>query len=153
MYDLIQKIKKENPEFIEKSFNIFAKKMPKLLLVMYDGEKYDNHIGSKEVAMLAKEYITNNKDELIGFHWSCDEVASAIKSFIDIEKEEFYPCDIWVWANVRYGDMAGQREEIKPIAILESAINDLKDTDYPFYPASQRAYYWLKKHIEEEEKN
>jgi hypothetical protein len=153
MYDLIQKIKKENPEFIEKSFNIFAKKMPKLLLIMYDGEKYDNHIGSKEVAMLAKEYITNNKDELIGFHWSYDEVASAIKSFIDIEKEEFYPCDIWVWANVRYGDMAGQREEIKPIAILESAINDLKDTDYPFCPASQRAYCWLKKHIEESERD
>lgn len=150
MNERLYKIRQERPNFDKKLVDIFAKNMPDLLLVMIDGEEYDKHIGSKEVAELAKKYITNSNDEHIGFHWTYDDVISSIRSFVDIDKEEFYPCDIWVWANVKYGDLSGQKEEIKPLAILESAINDLKDPDYPFYDASQRAYYWLKKHIENE---
>ena len=33
-----------------------------------------------------------------------------------------------------------------------NAISELTDPDFPYYPASQRAYCWLRKHVEEEEK-
>lgn len=150
MHDIVEEIKKNNPEFIEKSFNIFAEKMPKLLLIMYEGDKYDCHIGTKEVAMLAKEYIVNNKDEYIGFHWTYEDVTNTAKNYIDFEKVDFYPCDLWVWANVKYGDMSHIVSE--PSTILKYAISELSDKDFPYYAPDKRAYYWLKKHIENEER-
>lgn len=153
MYDKLMKIRKENPNFDKKMVDIFARKMPELLAVIIDGEEYNNHIGSKDVAELASKYITNNKGENIGFHWSYDEVLSAIKGLIDINSDEveFYPGDIYVWANVKYGDMA----HITPDGgvILKYAIAELTDPDFPYYPASQRAYCWLKKHVEQNEKS
>lgn len=96
MNERLYKIRQERPNFDKKLVDIFAKNMPDLLLVMIDGEEYDKHIGSKEVAELAKKYITNSNDEHIGFHWTYDDVISSIRSFVDIDKEDFYPCDIWV---------------------------------------------------------
>ena len=152
MYDKLTKIRKENPNFDKKMVDIFADKMPKLLALIIEGEEYNNHIGSKDIAELAGEYIQNNRGEKIGFHWSYDEVLNGIKSYIDIDSEdvEFYPGDIFVWANVKYGDMCSITSDSG--VILKYAIAELTDPDFPYYPASQRAYYWLKKHIEQEEK-
>ena len=151
MHSRLKKIREENPNFDKKMVDIFAKNMPDLLLIMIDGEEYDKHIGSKEVAMLAEPYIKNNKGEPIGFHWDYDSVINTVKSYVDLDKEEFKPCDIFVWANVKYGDMAHLVNDAG--TILKSAIAELKDPDFPFYPASQRAYCWLKKHIAEEAEN
>jgi hypothetical protein len=148
LYKRLQKIRRENPKFDEEMMNMFAEVMPNLLDVMIDGKDYNYHIGSKEVAELAEKYITNNKDEHIGFHWTYDEVISNIRNYTDIDNEDFYPCDIWVWANVKYGDM--QHITTDSALILKTALFELTDSDFPFYPASQRAYCWLKKHIENE---
>ena len=153
MYEKLMKTRKEHPDFDKKMVDIFAKKMPELLAIIIEGEDYNKHLGSKDVAMLAGEYITNNKGENIGFHWTYEEVLSAIKGLIDINSEdvEFYPGDIFVWANVKYGDMAHIISDAG--IILKYAISELTDPDFPYYPASQRAYCWLKKHIEEKEKD
>ena len=151
MHDKLRKIRAEMPEFDKKMVDMFAKNMPDLLMVLIDGEKYNNHIGSKEVAELAKDYITDSKGGYIGFHWSYDEVMNAVKGYVDFEKVDFYPCDLWVWANVKYADMVNIISD--SMAILKYAISDLQDPDFPFYPASQRAYCWLKKHVAESERN
>lgn len=149
MHERLIKIRQENPNFDKKMVDIFAKNMPELLLVMIDGEEYDKHIGTKEVAMLAEKYITNNKGEHIGFKWTYDDVLSVAKSYINIDDAEFYPCDLFVWANVKYGDMSHIINDAG--SIIKYTISELTDEDFPFYPASQRAYCWLKKHIENDE--
>ena len=150
MIEKLKKIREENPDFDKKMVDMFAKAMPKLLMVLIDGEKYDKHIGSKDVAMFAKEYITNNKGEHIGFHWSYEDVVNAVKNYVDMDEVEFYPCDIFVWANVKYGDMSHITTDTS--TILKYAISELTDSDFPYYPASQRAYCWLKRHIEANER-
>lgn len=149
MYNKLKEIREKSPDFDKKMVDMFAKRMPKLLMVLIDGEKYDNHIGSKEVAMLAEPYIANNKGEHIGFYWDYDKVINAVKNIVDLDDTEFYPCDIFVWANVKYADM--QHITSDSSVILKYAISELTDSDFPFYPASERAYYWLKKHIEKDE--
>ena len=149
MHERLIKIRQENPNFDKKMVDIFAKNMPDLLLVMIDGEEYNKHIGTKEVAMLAEPYIKNNKGENIGFHWDYDSVINTVKNFTDMNQAEFTPCDIFVWANVKYGDMGHFVADAN--TILRYAVAELTDGDFPFYPASQRAYCWLKKHIENEE--
>lgn len=151
MINRLKKIREENPDFDKKMVDILAKSMPDLLLVLIDGDEYNNHIGTKEVAQLAQEYITNNKGEYIGFHWTYEEVIGAVKNYVDIDDVDFYSCDIYVWANVKYGDMCHITTDA--MTILKCAIAELTDTDYPFYPASQRAYCWLKKHVENKEKD
>lgn len=150
MTSRLYQIRQENPKFNEIMVDIFADKMPKLLDVMIDGFKYNEHIGSKEVAKLAEKYITNNDDKHIGFKWDYDTLISAAKSYVDFEDVDFYECDLWVWANVKYGDM--QHITTDSSTIIKYAVSELTDGDFPFYQASQRAYYWLKKHIENEEK-
>lgn len=148
MHSRLKKIREENPNFDKKMVDIFAKNMPDLLLIMIDGEEYDKHIGSKEVAMLAEPYIKNQKGENIGFHWDYDSVVGTVKSYVDMDKAEFTPCDIFVWANVKYGDMGHLIADAS--TILRYAVAELTDPDFPYYPASQRAYCWLKKHLENE---
>lgn len=149
MTERLNKLRQENPKFDKQMVDAFAKRMPKLLNVLIDGMEYDNHIGTKEVAKLAEAYIVNDKDEHIGFKWTFEQVAEIVKNYIDINQAEFYPYDIWVWANVKYGDM--QQITTEPSTIIRYAIAELSDKDFPFYDASQRAYCWLKKHIENEE--
>lgn len=146
MHERLIKVRKENPDFDKKLVDSFARKMPNLLSIMIDGEMYENHIGSKEVAMLAEPYITNNKNEKIGFHWDYETIQSAIKNYVDLDDTEFYLGDIFVWANVKYGDMAHITSDTS--TILKYSLSELMDKDFPYYPASQRAYCWLKKHIE-----
>ena len=148
MNERLKRIRQENPDFDKKFVDKFAERMPDLLNIMLDGEEYDCHIGTKEVAMLAEQFITDNKDRKIGFHWTYDEVISTIKNFNNLDDAEFYPCDIFVWANVKYGDMSHITSDAG--TILKYAISELTDSDFPFYPASQRAYHWLKRHIENE---
>lgn len=150
MHERLNKVRKENPDFDKKMVDSFAEKMPKLLSVLIDGTLYDNHIGSKEVAMLAEPYIVNDEGEHIGFHWDYDTVIDNIKNYVDFDETEAYEADYFVWANVKYGDMA--HIDDKTSDILRYTVAELNDKDYPFYPASQRAYCWLKKHIENEEK-
>ena len=151
MHERLIQVRKEHSDFDKNLVDNFAKRMPKLLNIMIDGELYDNHIGSKEVAMLAEPYITNNKGEHIGFHWDYETVQSALKSYIDLDDAEFYLGDAFVWANVKYGDMAHITSDTG--TILKYALSELSDKDFPYYPASERAYCWLKKHIELEEDN
>ncbi len=146
MHERLIKIRQENPNFDKKMVDIFAKNMPELLLVMIDGEEYDKHIGTKDVAMLAEPFITDSKGEPIGFKWTYDDVMGVAKNYINIDDAEFYPCDLFVWANVKYGDMSHIINDAG--SIIKYAISELTDEDFPFYPASQRAYCWLKKHLE-----
>jgi len=148
MSERLIKIRQKNPNFDRELVDTFAKKMPDLLSIMIDGKEYENHIGSKEVAMLAEPFIKNNKGEHIGFHWGYDDVITAVKSYINFDDVEFYEGDIYVWSNVKYADMAHITGDTS--TILRYAISELTDEDFPFYPASQRAYCWLKKHIENE---
>lgn len=149
MNERLYKIRKEDSDFDKKLVDMFAKNMPMLLSVLIDGSEYDKHIGSKEVAMLAERYITNNKGEHIGFHWDYESVMNAVKNYVVMDEMDFYPCDIWVWANVKYGDM--QHITTETSTIVKYALAELTDTDYPFYHASHRAFCWLKKHVENEE--
>jgi hypothetical protein len=148
MHERLIKIRKENPNFDKEMVDVFAKKMPELLNIMIEGKEYDNHIGTKSIAMLAEPYIKNADGKAIGFKWTYDDVVNTVKNYIDLEEQEFYGCDIWVWANVKYGDMSHITTDAS--TILKYAIAELTDDDFPFYPASQRAYYWLKKHIEKD---
>ena len=149
MHEKLNKIRKENPSFDKELVNSFAKNMPCLLSILIDGKMFDNHIGSKDVALLAEDYITDNNNNHVGFYWDYETAIDAVKSFIDFNDYEFYPEDIWVWLNVKYADFLGTGAS--PEIIIKYAINELTDTDYPFFPASQRAYCWLKKHIENKE--
>lgn len=149
MHDRLRKIRQENPNFDKKMVDIFAKNMPDLLLVMIDGEEYGKHIGTKEVAMLAEPYIKNNKGEHIGFHWDYDSVINTVKNYTNMDEQEFTSYDVYVWANVKYGDMGHLVNDAG--TILRYAIAELTDKDFPYYPASQRAYCWLKKSIELEQ--
>lgn len=150
MQERIKKIRTEKPDFDKRLVDMFAKNMPKLMLVLVDGEEYDKHIGTKDVAMLAEPFILNNKGEHIGFKWSYENVMNVAKNYIDIEEQEFYPCDLFVWANVKYGDR--QHRTTDASEIIKQAIDELTDKDFPYYPAHHRAYCWVKKHVENEEK-
>lgn len=150
MSEKLNRLRKENPNINAEIVNYFEKIMPKLLDICLEGYIYDCHIGSKEEAIKAEKYIKNERGETIGFHWGYEELISVVKNFINLNDAEFYPCDIWVWANVKYGDMAHIVSDMP--TIIKYAIAELTDSDYPFHPASQRAYFWLKKHIENEEK-
>ena len=148
MHERLTKIRKENPNFDREMVDVFAKRMPELLNIMIEGKQYDNHIGTKNIAMLAEPYIKNADGKAIGFKWTYDDIINTVKNYIDLDEQEFYPCDIWVWANVKYGDMSHITTDAS--TILKYAIAELTDDDFPFYPASQRAYCWLKKHIEKD---
>ena len=150
MHERISKIRQENPNFDKKLVDIFAEKMPKLMLLMIEGEEYDCHIGSKEVAELGKEFIVNKKGEHIGFHWECDEVERVANNYIKFSDMDFYEYDLWLWANVKYGEH-GHIESDGP-SIIKMAIADLCSKNFPYYNPSHIAYKWLKKHIENEEK-
>ena len=149
MSERLQKLRKENPNFDKEFNNYFSKIMPLFSEVLYEGWLFDNHIGSKDIAILAEQFITNDKGEHIGFRWEYDEVLNIAKNIVNLNETEFYPPDIWVWANVKYGDMGHLINSQE--TIIRYAIAELTDDDFPFYDASQRAYCWLKKHIENEE--
>ena len=149
MHEKLNKVRQQNPNFDRELVDNFAKIMPNLLNVMIDGFLYENHIGTKETAMLAEPYITNNKGEHIGFHFDYETVIGQAKNYVNLNDTEFYPADIWTWSNVKYGDMQHLTGDEK--LIINYALSELLDNDFPFYPASQRAYCWLKKHIELEE--
>ena len=146
MSEKLKKIRKQNPQFNEEFVNYFSKIMPELSEVMFEGYLYDNHIGTKEVAMLAEQFITDEKGNHIGFYWDYETAIDAAKNFVDLNETEYYPADVWVWLNVKYADFLGTGANTE--TIIKYALNELSDLDYPFYPASQKAYCWLKKHIE-----
>ena len=146
MSEKLKKIRKQNPQFNEEFVNYFSKIMPELSEVMFEGYLYDNHIGTKEVAMLAEQFITDEKGNHIGFYWDYDTAIDAAKNFVDLNETEYYPADVWVWLNVKYADFLGTGANTE--TIIKYALNELSDSDFPFYPASQKAYCWLKKHIE-----
>lgn len=146
MNERLIKERKENPNFDKELVNFFASKMPDLFDIYIEGKDYDDHIGTKDIAKLAQKYITNNKGDKIGFKWDYETVLNMARSYIDMDQSDFYPTDIWVWANVKYGDMSEITTE--PTTIIRYAISELTDEDYPFGDPSTRAYCWLKKHIE-----
>ena len=148
MIEKLNKIRKENPDFDENFINKLGKKNPDLLNIIIDGELYNDHIGSKDVALLAEKFITNYKGSYIGFHIDYETVINTARNFSELNDAEFYPTDLWVWANVKYGDLGHIIPDTSHI--IRIAISELTDEDFPFYPASQRAYCWLKKHIEQE---
>lgn len=150
MHEKLNKIRKEHPDFDRELVDNFARIMPDLLSILIDGCMYDNHIGSKDVAKLAEKFITNDKGEHIGFRWDYETVLNTARSYVDLNQSDFYPTDLWVWANVKFGDMGHITTDTQ--IIIRYAISELSDEDYPFEDASQRAYYWLKKHVENEEK-
>ena len=149
MHEKLNKVRKQNPNFDRELVDNFAKVMPNLLSILIDGCLYDNHIGTKDTALLAEKFITNNKGEHIGFYFDYDTVMNFVKTQVDLNDTEFYPSDIYAWSNVKWGDMQHLTNDEK--LVISYALSELMDDDFPFYPASQRAYCWLKKHIENEE--
>ena len=149
MHEKLNKVRQQNSNFDRELVDNFAKIMPNLLNILIDGFLYDFHIGTKVTAILAEPYITNNKGEHIGFHFDYETVIGQVKNFVNLNDTEFYPADIWTWSNVKYGDMQHLTGDEK--LIINYALSELLDNDFPFYPSSQRAYCWLKKHIEIEE--
>lgn len=105
MNERLKKIREKDPTFDRRFIDKFDEKMPELLEIMLDGELYNNHIGEKKTARLAQQFITNNKGENIGFRWDFESVMNIAKSYTDLNNSEFYPEDLWVWANVKYGDI------------------------------------------------
>ena len=102
MHERLNKIRMENPNFDRELVDMFAENMGELLLVIIDGKEYDCHIGTKEIAMLAAPFIKNKKGENIGFHWTYEDVVNASRNFItDIDKEDFYMTDLWVYGLIR----------------------------------------------------
>lgn len=150
MHERLNKVRQQNPEFDRELVDNFAKIMPKLLSVMIDQYLYDSHIGSRDVAMLVEPYIKNNKGEQIGFHFDYDTVINFVKQKVNLNNTDFYPNDIFTFANITFGDMGHLTNDEG--LIITYALESLMDTDFPFYPASQRSFRWLKKHIELEEK-
>lgn len=152
MLERLNKVRKENPRFNEELVNHFAKVMPDLLNVMLDGYIYQNHIGSREVAELAEKFIVNDKDEYIGFNIDYDTVITIAKKYVDLNETDFYPSDVFVFANILYGDLISLlenfREEDKIVFVVRYALLSLCDADFPYFPASSRAYFWLKKNVE-----
>lgn len=149
MHEKLNKVRQQNPNFDRELVDNFAKVMPKLLSILIDGCLYDNHIGSKDTALLAEPYIKDNKGKIIGFHFDYDTVLEHAKKYIDLNETEFYPADIWTWSNIVYGDIGHLTGDEK--LILNYSLEGLMDSDFPYFPASSRAYYWLKKNIENEE--
>ena len=150
MHEKLNKVRQQNPNFDRELVNKFAETMPNLLSILIDGCLYDNHIGSRDTALLAEPYIKNNEGEYIGFYFDYDTIINYIKTQIDLNEMEFYPADIWAWSNVKFGDMQHLTNDEK--LIINYALAELMDNDFPFYSASQRAYYWVKKNIENQEK-
>lgn len=154
MFERLNKVRKENPKFNEEIVNHFAKVMPDLLNVMLDGYLFDNHIGSKEIATLAEQFIVNDKGEQIGFNLDYDTVINIAKHYVDFNETEFYPCDIFTFANIQYGDMKELLDELpleeqdKDLFIIRYSLSALQDKDFPYFSASSRAYFWLKKNVE-----
>ena len=146
MLEKLNKVRKEHENFDRQLVDNFAKVMPDLLSIMIDGYLYGQHIGTKEGAILAEQFITDNKGNHVGFYFYYYTVINHIKNYADLNETVFYPTDAWVWANVKYGDMAHLTKDEK--FIIDYAYAELTDTDYPFYDASKRPYFWLKKHIE-----
>ena len=157
MHEKLNKVRQQNPNFDKELVDSFAQTMPKLLSVLIDGCLYDCHIGSKDTALLAEEFIKNAKGEKIGFHFDYDEVLNYVKRKIDLNETEYYPADIWVWSNVKYGDMEDVLKDLeqdkREKIVLDYTLAELNDPDFPFYSASSRPYYWLKKNIENFENN
>lgn len=147
MFEKLKKIRQENPNIDRDFMNTLAKTMPKLLEVMLDGYLYKNHIGTKDVAMLAEPYIKNSENEQIGFKWGFNDVLNYAEKYVDFKDKdiEFTPYDVFVWANVMYGDISDITTDIS--SIVDHTINDLLDYDYPYYDASHKAYCWLKQHV------
>ena len=150
MHEKLNKVRQQNPNFDRELVNKFAETMPKLLSILINGCLYDNHIGSRDTALLAEPYIKNNEGEHIGFYFDYDTVINYIKTQIDLNETDIYPADIWTWSNVKFGDMQHLTNDEK--LIINYALAELMDNDFPFYPASQRAYFWVKKNIENQEK-
>ena len=157
MHEKLNKVRQQNPNFDKELVDSFAKTMPNLLNILIDGCLYDFHIGSKDTALMAEEFIKNSKDEKIGFYFDYDDVLNYTKRKVNLNETEYYPSDIWTWANVKYGDMIdilkGLDKDQKEQIILDYALAELNDPDFPFYSASSRPYFWLKKNIENHESN
>ena len=149
MHEKLNKVRQQNPNFDKELVDSFAKLMPKLLSILIDGCLYENHIGTRDTALLAENYIKDNKGKIIGFHFDYDTVLEHTKKYVDLNETEFYPTDVWVWSNVIYGDMGHLTGDEK--LILNYALEGLMDKDFPFYSASSRPYFWLKKNIENDE--
>lgn len=156
MLEKLNKVRKEHENFDRQLVDNFAKVMPKLLDILIEGYLYDCHIGSKDTALLAEDYIKNSKGEKVGFHFGYDEVLNYFKQRINLNEAEFYPADIWTWSNVKYFDLEdslkGLDDNLKEKIVLDYTLSELLDTDFPFYSASSRPYYWLKAHIEKAER-
>ena len=150
MFERLIKVRQQDENFDRKLVDNFAKIMPKLLSVMIDQYLYDSHIGSHDVAMLVEPFIKNNKGEKIGFHFDYDTAVNHAKKKVDLNETDFYPNDIFTFSNIIFGDMGHLTRDED--LILDYALESLMDSDFPFYPASQRAFRWLKKHIELEER-
>lgn len=141
MHERLTKVRRENPDFDRKMVDKFADTMPDLMSVYIDGTLYDNHVGSKDVALLAEPYIVDEDGNKIGFRWTYDEVMSAVDNIVDFDKEDFYKADVYAWVNIRYGDLSNIETDSK---IIEIALSELSDKDFPYFPSSQRAYQWIK---------
>lgn len=159
MHDLLEadkifkELMEEDSNFAKNLIMKWRAEMPSEYAKTMVEEKYGKHIISDELAQTALSFIRNNKGEDISL-WSKDEVLKIAKDYISIDDADFYPNDIYVWANVKKGDYGSFISDAS--RIIRIAIADLTDTsDFPFFDASETAYRWtqcnIQKHDEEME--
>ena len=142
-------LKAENPNIDKEMIETFIEEMPEEAIMLFDKMMYGCHIVDDEIAEKAMNYIKNNKGEVIGQKWKGEDVLKIAKDYIVIDDENFYPLDLIVWSNVKYGDYSHITTE--PSYIIRMAISDLKDSDFPYYPSDERAYHWAKEQFKKAE--
>ena len=152
MYDLkmADKIRSEmineDSQFDKKMIDLFRKEMPEEYIEAMKKAKYGEHIIDEDMYKLGLSYITDNDGKKIDL-WSVEDVLKIAKDYIDMDDEEFYDFDLALWSNVKKGDYEKIISEASKI--IRIAIADLTDKDYYCNP-SERAYKWVKHHIEKD---
>ncbi len=136
---LYNELKKENLNLDNDMVMMFLENMPKEAKETLEIMQYGKHIISKSLYEEALRHIKDKSGNSI-VPWSLQDVMKIASNYINIDDEKFFDYDLALWANVKRGDYGHIEKE--PSKIIEIAIADLKDKDFPYYDASERAYCW-----------
>ena len=143
---LYNELKKENLNLDNDMVMMFLEKMPKEAKETLEIMQYGKHIINKSFYEEALKCIKDKNGSMI-MPWSLQDIMKIASNYINIDDEKFFDYDLALWANVKRGDYGHIEKE--PSKIIEIAIADLKDKDYPFGDPSERAYCWAKEILEE----
>lgn len=145
---LYQEMKKENMNLDNDMVMTFLKRMPIEAKETLETMRYGKHIVSKTMYDEATKCIKDKYGNPVML-WSVGDVLKIASNYIKVDDEDFFELDLALWANVKKGDYGHIEKE--PSKIVEIAISDLTDKDYPYGDPSERAYCWAKAALEEKD--